>query len=228
MPFNEPDLIKRVFNLKIPNISAIGHETDFTLLDYVSDLRAPTPTAAAEIAVPDKNNLLNHIQDLKEKLNYSIEQRYMLIEQLLLKFKNSVNYFSNKIKDIESKLSKINNENLEIVSNSFYNKSNLFNDLFIRLQERSPKQKISEIQNKIQYIDFNNKNFVMNKLKILSQKLYLLNKILNTSSIERNLKKGYAILKSDNKIVKSVQSLKKLEFFDVTLKDGVINIKKKL
>ena len=228
MPFNEPDLIKRVFNLKIPNISAIGHETDYTLLDYVSDLRAPTPTAAAEIAVPDKNHLLNHIQDLKEKLNYSIEQRYILVEQLLLKFKNSVNYFSNKVKDIESKLSKINNENLEIVSNSFYNKSNLFNDLIIRLQESSPKQKISEIQNKIQYINFNNKNFVMNKLKILSQKLYLLNKILNTSSIERNLKKGYAILKSDNKIVKSVQSLKKLEFFDVTLKDGVINIKKKL
>ena len=228
MPFNEPDLIKRVFNLKIPNISAIGHETDYTLLDYVSDLRAPTPTAAAEIAVPDKNHLLNHIQDLQEKLNYSIEQRYILVEQLLLKFKNSVNYFSNKVKDIESKLSKINNENLEIVSNSFYNKSNLFNDLIIRLQESSPKQKISEIQNKIQYINFNNKNFVMNKLKILSQKLYLLNKILNTSSIERNLKKGYAILKSNNKIVKSVRSLKKLEFFDVTLKDGVINIKKKL
>ena len=228
MPFNEPDLIKRVFNLKIPNISAIGHETDYTLLDYVSDLRAPTPTAAAEIAVPDKNHLFNHIQDLQEKHNNSIEQRYVLVEQLLLKFKNSVNYFSNKVKDIESKLSKINNENLEIVSNSFYNKSNLFNDLFIRLQERSPKQKISEIQNKIQYINFNNKNFVMNKLKILSQKLYLLNKILNTTSIERNLKKGYAILKSDNKIVKSVQSLKKLEFFDVTLKDGVINIKKKL
>ena len=228
MPFNEPDLIKRVFNLKIPNISAIGHETDYTLLDYVSDLRAPTPTAAAEIAVPDKNHLLNHIQDLQEKLNYSIEQRYILVEQLLLKFKNSVNYFSNKVKDIEGKLSKINNENLEIVSNSFYNKSNLFNDLFIRLQASSPKQKISEIQNKIQYINFNNKNFVMNKLKILSQKLYLLNKILNTTSIERNLKKGYAILKSDNKIVKSIQSLKKLEFFDVTLKDGVINIKKKL
>ena len=228
MPFNEPDLIKRVFNLKIPNISAIGHETDYTLLDYVSDLRAPTPTAAAEIAVPDKNHLLNHIQDLQEKLDYSIEQRYILVEQLLLKFKNSVNYFSNKVKDIEGKLSKINNENLEIVSNSFYNKSNLFNDLIIRLQESSPKQKISEIQNNIQYINFNNKNFVMNKLKILSQKLYLLNKILNTSSIERNLKKGYAILKSNNKIVKSVRSLKKLEFFDVTLKDGVINIKKKL
>ena len=228
MPFNEPDLIKRVFNLKIPNISAIGHETDYTLLDYVSDLRAPTPTAAAEIAVPDKNYLFNHIQDLQEKINYSVEQKYIIVEQLLLKFKNSVNYFSNKIKDVESKLSKINNENLETIINKSYNKSNILNDIFIRLQESSPKQKILEIQNRIQYTNNNNKNFVLNKLKFFAQKLYLLNKILNTSSIDKNLKKGYAILRSENKIIKSVQSLKKINFFDVYLKDGVINIKKKL
>ena len=122
----------------------------------------------------------------------------------------------------------MNNENLETISNKFYNKSNLFNDIFIRLQESSPKQKISEIQNKIKYIDNNNRTSVLNKFKILTQKLFLLNKILNTSSIEKNLKKGYAILRSENNIIKSVQSLKKINFFDVTLKDGVINIKKKL
>ena len=55
MPFNEPELIKRVYDLKIPSISAIGHETDYTLLDLVCDLRAPTPTAAAELSVPDQN-----------------------------------------------------------------------------------------------------------------------------------------------------------------------------
>ena len=63
---------------------------------------------------------------------------------------------------------------------------------------------------------------------IFSQKLYLLNKILNTSSIEKNLKKGYAILKSENQIIKSIQTLKKLNNFDVTLKDGVMSVKKKL
>ena len=98
----------------------------------------------------------------------------------------------------------------------------------MRLHESSPKQKILEIQNRIQYTNNNNKNFVLNKLKIFTQNLYLLNKILNTSSIDKNLKKGYAILRSENKIIKSVQSLKKLNFFDVNLKDGVININKKL
>ncbi len=228
MPFNEPDLIKRVYNLKIPNISAIGHETDFTLLDYVSDLRAPTPTAAAEIAVPDKIYLLSQIQDLQEKLYQSIEQKYLLIEQILLRFKNSINYFSNKIKDVENKLSKINGENLKTVNNSFYDKSNFFNDILIRLQENSPKQKILEIQSKIGYINNNNKTSILNKFKIFSQKLYLLNKILNTSSVEKNLNKGYAILRSENQIIKSIQSLKKLKNFNVTLKDGVMSVKKKL
>ncbi len=228
MPFNEPDLIKRVFKLKIPNISAIGHDTDYTLLDYVSDLRAPTPTAAAEIAVPDKNYLLEHIQDLQEKLSHSMQEKYLIIEQLLLRFKNSINYFSNKIRDVESELSKINNENLKIISNSFYNKSNLLKDIFIRLQERSPKQKILEIQNNIKYIEKNNKTFISNKINIFNQKLYLLNKILNASSIDKNLNKGYAILRSENQIIKSIQSLKKLKNFSATLKDGFINIKKKL
>ena len=98
----------------------------------------------------------------------------------------------------------------------------------IRLQDNSPKQKILEIQSKIGYINNNNKTLILNKFKIFSQKLYLLNKILNTSSIEKNLKKGYAILKSENQIIKSIQTLKKLNNFDITLKDGAMNIKKKL
>ena len=68
MPFNEIDLIKRVFDLKIPSISAIGHETDYTLLDLVCDLRAPTPTAAAELAVPNQVQIATHLNDKKINL----------------------------------------------------------------------------------------------------------------------------------------------------------------
>ena len=88
IPFNEEKLIRRVFNYKIPLISAVGHETDFTLLDFVSDLRAATPTAAAELVVPELKNL-------KEKSNF-------LLKNLMQKTVFFVNTLSKELKTINS------------------------------------------------------------------------------------------------------------------------------
>ena len=71
--FNEEIVIRAVADSKIPIISAIGHETDTTLIDYVSDKRAPTPTAAAEMAVPEKKQLLEKINNLNSRLGISIK-----------------------------------------------------------------------------------------------------------------------------------------------------------
>ena len=67
-PFNERMVADAIFNSKIPLISAVGHETDFTIADFVSDLRAATPTAAAELAVPDLNTLKKMLINDKELL----------------------------------------------------------------------------------------------------------------------------------------------------------------
>ena len=88
IPFNEEKLIRRVFNYKIPLISAVGHETDFTLLDFVSDLRAATPTAAAELVVPELKNL-------KEKSNF-------LLKNLIQKTVFFVNNLLKELKTINS------------------------------------------------------------------------------------------------------------------------------
>ena len=71
-PFNEEIVAKAIFNCKTPIISAVGHEIDYTIADFVADLRAPTPTGAAEIAVPNIIDIISHLSHLKIRLNESI------------------------------------------------------------------------------------------------------------------------------------------------------------
>ena len=70
--FNNEDLARKIFDTKIPIISAVGHETDFTICDFVSDMRAPTPSAAAEIAVPDIREILLRIDNIEDRLRSAL------------------------------------------------------------------------------------------------------------------------------------------------------------
>ena len=83
MTFNDETLIREIFNCTIPIISAIGHETDFTLADFVSDKRAATPSEAAEICAPDLNTLYNKVTQIKNILNQKIENRLQQSSNLL-------------------------------------------------------------------------------------------------------------------------------------------------
>ena len=71
--FNESPVAEAVYRSEIPVISAVGHETDFSICDFVADLRAPTPSAAAELAVPEFTDLLKKLSDLGKRLSYSLQ-----------------------------------------------------------------------------------------------------------------------------------------------------------
>lgn len=74
-PFNEEIVAREIFNSKIPIISAVGHETDYTISDFVSDLRAPTPSAAAELAVPDIKDIETKIEGYNNRLKTSLKKK---------------------------------------------------------------------------------------------------------------------------------------------------------
>ena len=133
--FNEEEVVRAVFNCSIPIISAIGHETDTTLIDYVSDLRAPTPSAAAELATPIKSDLQDKVKDNDYKINRSI---FLLIDHL----KETLKYHQTVINKSETFL-KIPTQKIDSISQYF---SQL---VFNTLSEN--KIKLSETVNKIPF-----------------------------------------------------------------------------
>src|SRR5699024_8742568 len=87
--FNDERVVKAVYDARIPIVSGIGHETDTTLTDYVADLRAPTPTAAAELAVPSLVQLKETMMHLQSRLTKLTQVQFMAKEELLQRLKNA-------------------------------------------------------------------------------------------------------------------------------------------
>lgn len=91
-PFNEEEVARAIFASHIPIISAIGHETDFTIADFVADVRAPTPSAAAELAVPDQQELLQTLENLKRRLVSLMQHKLQHLHVLFTSLKNRLRH----------------------------------------------------------------------------------------------------------------------------------------
>ena len=186
-PFNEEIVIRSVFKSNIPIVSAIGHETDTTLIDFVSDLRAPTPTAAAEISTPDKEELLRDISEKNNRLNYSIN---LYLDNL------KDNFISIKDKLPVSLKLFLNN-----LTSYFQNISQSLNFRVLGEQLKSSKVKLISLEESL----LKAKNILVERLqKELDNKSTLLESL----SYKSVLKRGYSVTRSSNKIIKSKQDLK--------------------
>ena len=144
-PFNEEIVAQAIYNSDIPIISAVGHETDFTIADFVSDLRAPTPSAAAELAVPDIYEIKDKINIYQKRLRISLLKK---IELMKMQYKKCISspIFKEPKRNIEEKYLKLDNyiKTLEykIQDKLKYQKSN-FTEIVARLDTLSPLKTMS-------------------------------------------------------------------------------------
>lgn len=253
--FNDEKVVESIHRSHIPVISAVGHETDFTLCDFVADVRAPTPTAAAEMVLFDISEFMNQIharQDAIAKLfSRKISQEKRLVEQikkrpelaspsvLLQGFYYAVDKAQSRLSQIahlliEKNRSILNAKKMKLVSLSPEN----------QLQER--KAKLNEIAASLNFSmnkakdssDFRLKNLKSNLLpkfesllKDKKQKLDLISKLLFSINPENVLNKGYAILQSvdEKQVFTSIYDLDESKDVRLKMKDGscIIKIKQK-
>ncbi len=204
-PFNEEDVARAIYNCNTPIISAVGHEVDFTIADFVADLRAPTPTGAAEMAVPQKNEVISLINQINIRLNKALINKININKKHLEEIKKHY-IFTNPISIYQAK--EMNYDS--ILERLKYSLTNL-----IHVKEKNYQRVTSSIILQNPEILFDKKK---NKyINILSK--------LETLSPLKTIERGYSITRINNKVITSIKNIKKDDTIEIELKDGKINTK---
>ncbi len=201
--FNEEIVARAIFECSTPVISAVGHEVDFTIADFVADLRAPTPTGAAEMAVPQLTDVSKYLKQINIRLENTILNKVKNNRRKLNDIKNS-NIFKNPIIIYQTK---------EMIFDSLIEKLkfNMINLTNIKEKELIRLKNSYALKNPFQLLEKKN-----NKYLNLVSKLETLSPLLT-------LKRGYTITKKDNKVIDSSKKLSKGDKLDIEFNDGIIN-----
>lgn len=210
--FNEEIVARAIFESNIPIISAVGHEIDFTIADFVADYRAPTPTGAAEMAVPNMVDLKNYINQLKIRLSEGIRKKVNYQKLYMESIKNSyvikspMILFDVRRQKLDLLLSDLNSN----IINFIYNKRLIINNLKNSYILKNPK-KLFE-QKKIDFVNLIEKLELVNPLGVL--------------------RRGYSVTYLNDKVFSSIEDINisdniKVRLYDGTITAKVVNIKEK-
>ncbi|MFK7973833.1 MAG: exodeoxyribonuclease VII large subunit [Rickettsiaceae bacterium] len=221
--FNEEIVVRSVFNSTIPTISAVGHETDYTLIDLVADLRAPTPTAAAEFAVPVITDLRYSLNNLQERSQHRLLDRVLYLKQkvtsynnILLRIHSILNHYTQRLDDISFRLLGLPNVFIE-------HKLKLLQLFSIErlLPTRIVKYKYMQYINHSDHLLQRQKTLLSN----IEHKLSIQDALLASLDYKSVIKRGFAIVKnSEGKIISYSAEAKIQKELTLIMKDGQISL----
>ena len=201
-PFNEELVAYEIFKSKTPIISSVGHETDFTISDFVADLRAPTPSGGAELAVPNKDDLFKYLRQINSQNQLSLKRltkrKSEALDNILTSyiFRDPLRLTEKKSRHLDHVMEKLEllhpGNKLKQSKEDVNHKTKLLSNYFARLLDKKT----------------NGYLLSLNKLELV-----------NPLSI---MKKGYSLSKVNGTIVKTIKDVKVSDKVDILVNDGVI------
>lgn len=221
--FNEERIVRAVFDSSIPLISAVGHETDTTLVDYVSDIRAPTPTAAAEIATPSKDILFIELNENENRLNYSVKnlvniarERILNIQKLFPDHKELFNLKLNELNNLKQRLPSSLKIFIQKEISNFQNSGSKLNLNILKEKIRNNQNSLLGISN--QFLNNNKNNFLSYSNRVNSA-----SKLLESLSYKSVIKRGFAVIRnSSNKVIGKKTDIIRDNKLSIETKFGII------
>ena len=199
-PFNEEIVARAIFKSNIPIISAVGHEIDFTIADFVADMRAATPTAAAELAVPNIIDLFNKFKQYQIRINENINKK--------------INYFNLYLDSIK---------NSYVIKNPLLIYDTKFEKLDL-LTEKINKEINYKIDKTVTILDkYKSNTLIINPMKIFEK--FDLNLKNNISKLELLnplgvLNRGYSVTYKNKKVLKDIKQVKENDKINIKLTNG--------
>lgn len=225
--FNEESVVRAVSESEIPLISAVGHETDTTLIDYASDLRAPTPTAAAEYAVPVRADLMGWLSSMDERRLRSLSSNLETKRQRLKDLSRGLPLPTELVAMQAQRLDSISDRlprALSIVSN---NKRSLLLQTSAGLRPQVLKLKLVERTELINRFVKNIKSNMKIKIQHHQSALEGLERIRQTLGYEATLRRGYTVVRDqDGKLVTSVKKAEIKKVLEIEFQDGKTSLYK--
>ena len=196
--FNDETLVKTIYNLKTFIVTGIGHEQDFTLCDFVSDLRAPTPTGAVELITPNIKDVYTYLDNLLVILETSLNNK-------LFKYKNNLSLYENN--------KYLKNGNLliekEILKLDYYNQKLL-----------NFKGEIDKLRLKNEHFEMMLNNKIKNILVNTNKEIEVFENLLKAYSVDNVLRRGFSITYKNGKLIKKSKDLKLNDEVDLKMFDG--------
>ena len=223
-PFNDEALAREIFRSSIPIVSAVGHETDFTICDFVADLRAPTPSTAAELVVPERTDLQNSLYNLWQRL-VAAQRRHLddqkeRLASLHARFKDPRRFlvdFSIRLDDLRERISRALRQRTQLLQNKLRH-------LELGLQSRNPER---QVQEKIILLNNLEKDIINGwkcYLRDLEERLKKNAALLSSLSPLAVLQRGYSITRrlANGEIVRRASQLTFEERVSIQLAEGSI------
>jgi exodeoxyribonuclease VII large subunit len=194
--FNSESVARAILASKIPVVSAIGHETDYTIADFVADMRAPTPSAAAELVVPQKSQLEERLNTVQMLLNKEINNYFRRIRNILNENSKRIQNPSRKIEDFNLKIDDLASRLNRLLFHRIYlerKNHQLWDD---RLQANNPVYMFLNIKQKLDYIHSNLYKIYEIYIRFNKLKIKELNEKLQALSPVAILRRGYSITRA--------------------------------